>query len=159
MGISISKSCKLILYADDSAILYSHKDPSIISSVLGKELENCSKWLVDNKLSLHLGKTECIMFGSKRKLSKLHNFNVKCNDHTIVSQSSVKYLGSVLDNDLSGKSIVNNIIKKVNSRIRFLFRQNHCLNMELRKLLCNALVQCHFDYASSSWYKGISKYL
>jgi len=57
MGISISKSCKLILYADDSAILYSHKGPSIISSVLGKELENCSKWLVDNKLYLHLGKT------------------------------------------------------------------------------------------------------
>ncbi len=99
------------------------------------------------------------MFGSKRKLYKLHNFNVKCNDHTIVSQSSVKYLGSVLDNDLSGTSIVNNIIKKVNSRIRFLYRQNHCLNMELRQLLCSTLVQCHFDYASSSWYNGISKQL
>ena len=40
-----------------------------------------------------------------------------------------------------------------------MYRQNHCLNMELRKLLCNALVQCHFDYASSSWYNGISKQL
>jgi len=78
---------------------------------------------------------------------------------TLLSQSSVKYRGSVLDNDLSGTSIVNNIIKKVNSRIRFLYRQNHCLNMELRKLLCNALVQCHFDYVSSSWYNGISKQL
>ena len=69
MSISISKQCKLILYADDSAILFSHKDPDIISNVLGTELESCSKWLVDNKLSLHLGKTECILFGSKRKLA------------------------------------------------------------------------------------------
>ena len=31
--------------------------------------------------------------------------------------------------------------------------------MELRKLLCNSLLQCHFDYASSSQYNGISKQL
>ena len=73
---------------------------------------------MDNKLSLQLGKTECIVFGSKRK-SKLHNFNVKCNDHTIVSQSSVEHLGSICDTDLSATSIVTKIIKKVNSRIRF----------------------------------------
>jgi hypothetical protein len=103
--------CKLILYADESVILYFHKDPSIISSVFCKELANCIKGLVDNKLSLHLGKTECIVFGSKRK-SKLHNFNVKCNDHTIVSQSFVEHLGSIFDTDLSATSIVNNIIKK-----------------------------------------------
>ena len=83
MSISISEKCKLILHADDSAILFSHKDPSVISNVLGKELENCSKWLVDNKLSLHLGKTECILFGSKRKLTEVDSFNVNCNGHLI----------------------------------------------------------------------------
>lgn len=31
--------------------------------------------------------------------------------------------------------------------------------MELRKLLCNSLIQCHFDYASSSWYSGLTKQL
>ena len=76
MQTSISSFCKLILYADYSAILFSHKDPSHIRQVLGKELENCSKWLIDNKLSLHLGKTECILFGSKRKLSKIDEFNI-----------------------------------------------------------------------------------
>ena len=30
MSISISESCKLILYADDSAILYSHKNPDVL---------------------------------------------------------------------------------------------------------------------------------
>ena len=33
MSISISESCKLILYANDSAILYSHKNPDVISQV------------------------------------------------------------------------------------------------------------------------------
>jgi hypothetical protein len=35
MSISIDGDCKLIVYADDSAILYTHKDPNIISSKLG----------------------------------------------------------------------------------------------------------------------------
>jgi hypothetical protein len=64
MGISIDQECKLILLADDSAILFAHKNPSIISQKLGQTLESCSTWLVDNKLSLHLGKTESLIFGS-----------------------------------------------------------------------------------------------
>ena len=74
MELSISPESKLLLYADDSAILYSHKDPKVISEKLGLELEMCSKWLIDNKLSLHMGKTECILFCSKRKLRKINNF-------------------------------------------------------------------------------------
>ena len=61
MELSISSESKLLLYADDSAILYSNKDPRIMYDKLGLELEMCSKWLVDNKLSLHMGKTECII--------------------------------------------------------------------------------------------------
>jgi len=152
MSTSISSFCKLILYADESAILFSHKDPSYISQVLGKELENCSKWLIDNKLSLHLGKTECILFGSKKKLSKIQNFTISCNGQEIKSTSTVKYLGSFLDSDLSGTSIVDSILSKVNSRIKFLYRQQSFLNKSLRKTLCNSLIQCHLDYASSSWF-------
>lgn len=85
MPISISKKCKLLLYADDSAIIYSHKNLSVIKSTLGQELESCSKWLVDNKLSLHLGKTECILFGSKRKIKNqrilVYNAMIKLSSH------------------------------------------------------------------------------
>ena len=74
MSLNIDKDCKLILYADDSAILFSHKCVDTLSKKLGKVLESCSSWLVDNKLSLHLGKTECMLIGPKGKLSKVENF-------------------------------------------------------------------------------------
>ena len=44
MEFSISSECKLLVYADDSAILYSNKDSQVISDKLGLELELCSKW-------------------------------------------------------------------------------------------------------------------
>lgn len=138
MGISISSECKLLLYADDSAILFSHTDPDVISKKLSSELESCGKWLVDNKLSLHLGKTECILFGSRRKLRKIQNFGVECNGHSIKAQTSVKYLGVNLDNFLSGETIANGIIQKVNSRLKLLYRQCSLLNETTRKSLCSA---------------------
>jgi hypothetical protein len=44
MVTSIDSDCKFILYADDSTILFSHKDPKIIAQKLGKVLERCSDW-------------------------------------------------------------------------------------------------------------------
>ena len=76
--MSICGECKLILYADNSAILCSHKDLGVISERLGQELELCSKQLVDNKLSLSLGKTimetSPYSFGNFRKLSLYNCF-------------------------------------------------------------------------------------
>ena len=159
MSISVSQKCTLLLYADDSILLISDKDPKIISEQLGKELESCYDWLIDNKLSLHFGKTECMIFGSKRKLRLVKDFSIKCKDHVIKSQKTVKYLGLLLDQDLSGTSIVNSIIKKSNSKLKFLYRQANFLNQDARKTLCSSLVLCHLEYASASWYCSLSKNL
>ena len=69
---------KLLLYADDSAILVADKNISTIESLLQNELEVISEWLVDNKLSLHLGKTKSILFGSKSRLRSQSNLRNSC---------------------------------------------------------------------------------
>ena len=91
--MSISVESKLLLYADDSIIMYSDKDPNIISQKLASELESCNTWLIENKLSLHMGKCESILFGSKRKCKKIADFTIECNGQSIKSQQNVKYLG------------------------------------------------------------------
>ena len=153
----MSLKCKLLLYADDSALLISGKEPNKIAEELSKELNSCRNWLIDNKLSLHLGKTEAILFGTRYKLNNVNSFEVICNNEIIQNVKSVKYLGLQLDEDLAGESIVNEISKKVNSRLRFLYRYKDYLNKESRKTLCTALIQCHFDYSCSSWFPGINK--
>ena len=60
---------KLLLYADDSAILVAGQNIAQIESLLSRELETVSEWLIGNKLSLDLGKTEYILFGSKPRLN------------------------------------------------------------------------------------------
>lgn len=45
----------------------------------------------------------------------------------------------------------------MNSRLKFLYRQRRSLSENSRKTLSTALIQCHFDYACSSWYAGLCK--
>ena len=151
--------CKLILYADDSALLVSGKDVQVIQETLGKELCALSSWLVDNKLSLHLCKTESILFGSCKKICNSPSLDIKCGDTKISSKKSVRYLGVDLEQTLNGKLILKNILKKENSRLKFLRRQGKCLNLASKRLLSSALIQCHMDYACSSWYHGLQKNL
>ena len=47
--------CKLLLYADDSALIVADKSPETIQHRLSREMESIREWLIDNKLSLHLG--------------------------------------------------------------------------------------------------------
>ena len=68
---------KVLLYADDTAILVSNKHVDVIELKLRTVLETIIDWLVYNKLSLHLGKT--IRFGSNRKLSNCDNLKDSCN--------------------------------------------------------------------------------
>ena len=52
-----------------------------------------------------------------------------------------------------------NVIHKINSRIKFLYRKSDYLTYDLRRLLCNAIIQPHFDYVCSSWFLNLNKKL
>jgi hypothetical protein len=54
-------SCKLLLYADDAILLYSHSDINTVTDQLSKEVSHCYQWLTNNKLSMHKGKTEAMI--------------------------------------------------------------------------------------------------
>ena len=74
-----SVSCKLMLYADDSILLVPGNNVTYISNSLQLQLGLIRDWLAINKLSLHIGKTESILFGTKRKLNNCEKLNVICD--------------------------------------------------------------------------------
>ena len=75
------------------------------------------------------------------------NLSINHGDIQIKQHSKVTYLGRVLDEGLPGESMATKVMGKINGRIKFPYRQNRFLDSSLRRLLCNALVQLHFEYA------------
>ena len=108
---------------------------------------------------MHFGedKTKSILFGTNRKLKGLRVLDIKRGDTQIKQHSNVKYLGCVLDNNLSGESMALQALTKINGRLKFLYRKQNFLSSSLKRLLCNALIQPHFELASPAWYPCLTK--
>ena len=129
---------KLLLYADDSCLLYQHKEIEPIESQLNKDFTNLCDWFVDNKLSIHFGedKTKSILFGNKYKIRDAKKLNISHNNIDIKQHSHVCYLGCILDDTLSGESMALKVISKINAKLKFLYRKNKFLNPALKRMLC-----------------------
>ena len=55
--------------------------------------------------------------------------------------------------------MATHVVNKVNSRLRFLYRQNKLLDIPVHRLVGNAMMQPFFDYACNAWYPNLNKKL
>ena len=151
----------LLLYADDTCLMCTGKDIKMIEEQLNTDLSSLCDWFIDNKLSVHFGeeKTKSILFGNKRQLKNQRDLVLGYGNIEIKQYSKVTYLGCILDNDLSGESMATKVLSLVNSRLKFLYQKQKFLTLPLRRLLCNALIQPHCDYACPVWYPSLNKRL
>ena len=151
--------CDLFLYADDTCLTFQHENVKEIEDQLNLNFSRLCDWFIDNKLSIHLGedKTKSILFGTKLNIKRAEPLNIVYGNVKIKQYTKVTYLGCILDESLSGESMALHVLNKINSRLRFLYRQNRFLNKPLRRLLCNAMIQPFFDYACPAWYPSLRK--
>ena len=151
----------LFLYADDSCLVFQVKNVIETEKQLNGDFTNICEWFVDNRLSIHFGedKTKSILFAFKRKIKKVPKLKINYKNTQIKQHSKVTYLGCRLDEAMSGEPLALKVINKINSRLKFLHRKNKFLTPALRRLLCNALIQPHFDYVSSAWYLNLTQTL
>ena len=72
-----------LLYADDSCIVFQHKNVTEIEKQLLRDFSSLGDWFVDNKLSIYFGqdKTKSILFGTKHKLRNAKALNIVYNGH------------------------------------------------------------------------------
>ena len=65
--------------ADDTVMYCGATDSQVISDTLTNQLTLVNKWLLDNDLFIHKGKTECMLFGTGPRLALSTTFSVAIN--------------------------------------------------------------------------------
>ena len=78
--------------------------------------------------------------------------SISYGDYSLKQHNTLEYLGCYLDSNLSGESMARRVLKKINTKLNFLWGQSNYLNYLSRRLLCNALLQPNFDYGCTKWY-------
>ena len=107
------ENCEVLLYADDTVLYFSGKDPVIIESALNLNLEKMAIWFNENNLVLNLkkGKTEGMLFGTK----SFKTISLKIFEKPINITDYYKYLGVTLDRRLNISLHMENIYKRASS--------------------------------------------
>ena len=110
-------------------------------------------------MSIHFGedKKKSILFASKRRAKNIRQLNIKYKDINIKQHLEVTHLGCVRNETMSEEPMALKVINKINGKLKFLYRKNRFLSPELRRMLCNTLIQPHFDYTCPAWYPNLTE--
>ena len=120
--------CTTRLYFRTIILFIVHKPDSFsvtdLEDAVNSDLENLRKWLIANKLSLNVAKTEFMLIGSKQMVKNISNFqpNVVIENKRIKQVHECKTLGVTVDQHLSWKSNTDIICGKITSGISALRR-------------------------------------
>ena len=75
-----SDKLKFYLFADDTNLLYADKNLKSLESTVNAEIFRVYNWLIANKLSLNIKKSNFVIFSPRQKKLN-HQVNLKVFDH------------------------------------------------------------------------------
>ena len=140
------------LFADDTNVTTTGSSMEDIQKKLNNELENLHHWLLANKLSLNVGKTEYMIIRSQQRLSKITSDpEISIGPQNINRVKHTKTPGVLVDENISWKNHIDATCKKISKAIGLLRRVKNVISIESLKRLYQALVMPYFDYCSLVW--------
>ena len=106
------------LFADDTNLTVAGNSIQEIEANMNSDLAHVNQWLLANKLSLNVIKTEFILIDSAKKLSSLvEQPNLELNHFKIKQVCNTSVLGVEIDDKLSWNKHIDKVAKKVTSGI------------------------------------------
>ncbi len=148
------KNTRPRLFADDTNITATSHTIADIETAANSDLENLKNWLIANKLSLNVAKTEFMLIGSPQIIRNASNAqpNILIENKQIQQVNKAKTLGIIIDQHLSWKPNTENICKKITSGISALRRVKPFIaERDTLTSIYNAIVRPYFDYCSEVW--------
>ena len=80
---------EIILFADDSTLLYSHPNIATKINLTNKELREICNWFKANKLSVNASKTNSMMLGTSHTTNKYTNAGVDSSSDDVNSPTDI----------------------------------------------------------------------
>ena len=94
--ISENSLLSFLLFADDTNLFYSRRNPEILNQIANQKMCKVANWLRTNIFFLNISKTHFIIFKTENK-EKPSNFEIKINKETFEQVNSTKFLGLIIE--------------------------------------------------------------
>ena len=129
------------LFADDTVLYVSCGSSSEAKVNLQADLDNLSQWCQKNQLTINTIKTKGMSFGNKRLLDRDLPLDLKLNGVSLMNVQNYKYLGIILDPNLSFAKHIANLVSVVNFKAYSFTKFRH--------MLYKSMILPYLDYGDS----------
>ena len=147
---NVSKHLTFYLFEDDTNIYFESSDLSYIQKIANRELRKVRKWLEANRLALNIDKTNFVIFHSQRQRLTEH-IVLKIGRKKIKEESYVKFLGIMLDANLSWKIHLAELSKKLVRTAGLFYKIRHYAPTDTLTLLYHGIFAPFLSYSLSVW--------
>ena len=138
------------MFADDTNIYYESSDLLHTQKIVNRELCKVRKWLEANRLALNIDKTNFVIFHSQQcKITD--QIVLQIGRKKINQESCVKCLGVLLDSNLSWKSHLTELSKKLARTAGLFCKIHHYAPIDTLILLYYGLFEPFLSHGVSVW--------
>ena len=146
---NVCPELKNIQFADDTTLYMSGRNLSNLCQKVNQSLSNIDKWLISNRLSLNVSKTNFMIL--------THNdFNeedadIKIRNVPLVRVRMGKFLGITVDDKLKFTDHINEVCIKLSRAMGVLFRMSTLVPLQILRSLYYAIFYPHLIYGIVIW--------
>ena len=145
-----SKKLRFYLFADDTNILYADKNVKALETTINVELQKLYMWLTANRLTLNSKKSNFfIVFHPYQKQlayqPKICMFDNEQNKYVdLESKVYIKYLGVLIDKNLSWKYHIDTIATKISKNVGLIAKLRHYVPRRILLNFYKSLIHPYF---------------
>ena len=113
-----------IMFAGHTNFFFEHSNINTLFKTVNGELIKINEWFSANKLSLNAGKTKFLLFHKSGKKYSIpsHLPTLNISNHDIERVNTIKFLGVLLDDNLSWKEHIKYLENKIAENIGLRYR-------------------------------------
>jgi hypothetical protein len=149
---SVINNAKTIMYADDTSIFIVGKTLNEIFIKGNSIFTSLCTWFENNKLCINLKKTNYIIFNCKS--NDCDNFVISHLNNSISRKSSIRFLGVIIDQNLSWKEHITQLTAKLSHDIALLKTAARSFSTSVLLTLYYAFFHSHLSYGIELWFNA-----
>ena len=144
-----------IHFVDDGTVLFSHRDPDVISEKLTGHYSAIEDYMAANKLVINADKTHVMVMAPRRLASRRDEVVVKAGPFNIKPSESEKLLGINIHQSMTWNHHVRDgdgsVLKQLTTRINGLKKLSNKADFKTKLNLANGIVISKLSYGLAMW--------
>ena len=137
-------------FADDNSISDAAKTIPDLINILENESSNAIEWFRGNDMIVNPEKFQAIIFNRRPK--DANTYTLKFDGKEIHTSPIVVLLGIEIDDNLTFKKHIHQLVKKAGGQLNFLSRQSKFLNHDAKRIVIESFILANFNYCPLVWH-------